>query len=77
MKIRKEGADRRNPTLLIMAILILTTSLLTSCGISKADPMELAVVDYTPITTNIWPVSTPEEQGLDRDLMADFVAELP
>ena len=44
---------------------------LTACS-SGPSADELAAVDYTPITTDLWPVSTPEAQGLDPDLVAEL-----
>jgi CubicO group peptidase (beta-lactamase class C family) len=49
------------------AILIL--SILVACGPSKED---LNSVDYTPLVREDWPVSTPEEQGLDSRLVAEM-----
>ena len=49
--------------------LILTS--LTACS-SGPSAEELAAVDYTPITEDEWLVSTPEEQGLDPDLVAEL-----
>jgi len=49
------------------AILIL--SILVACGPSKED---LNTVDYTPLVREDWPVSTPEEQGLDSRLVAEM-----
>ena len=54
---------------LIIIGLILTS--LTACS-SGPSPEELAAVDYTPITEDEWLVSTPEEQGLDPDLLAEL-----
>jgi len=51
----------------ISAILIL--SMLTGCGSSAA---ELAAVDYTPQPGDDWEVSTPAEQGLDPELVAEL-----
>jgi len=53
--------------LCVLAILFLFT--LTSCGPSAA---ELEAVDYSPISTDDWQVSTPEEQGLDPRLVAEL-----
>jgi len=72
MKLRKDYPNRRNSILFIATILMFATSLLTGCNGSKVDASVLAAVDYTPITTDIWPVSTPEEQGLDPDLVAEL-----
>jgi len=46
-----------------------------SCGFS-ADACgnfaaELNIVDYTPIPQDEWPVSAPEEQGLDPEFTAE------
>jgi CubicO group peptidase (beta-lactamase class C family) len=49
------------------AILILTT--VVACSPSLAD---LNSVDYTPLIREEWPVSTPEEQGLDSRLVAEM-----
>mgnify|MGYP000160951205 CR=1 FL=1 len=49
------------------AILILT--ILVACSHSKKD---LNSVDYTPLVREDWPVSTPEEQGLDSRRVAEM-----
>jgi CubicO group peptidase (beta-lactamase class C family) len=49
------------------AILIL--SILVACGPSIED---LNAIDYTPLVRDDWPVSTPEEQGLDSRLVAEM-----
>ncbi|MEJ2013864.1 MAG: hypothetical protein P8X64_16780, partial [Anaerolineales bacterium] len=53
------------PMLLILMIGMLVG--VTACGPSAA---ELASVDYTPTASGDWEVSTPEEQGLDPNLVA-------
>ena len=53
--------------LLIVTIVIQIMVLLVGCGPS---PDELAAVDYTPLPGGEWEISTPEEQGLDPDLLA-------
>ncbi|MBD3184580.1 serine hydrolase [Candidatus Poribacteria bacterium] len=50
-------------------IIILTLLVLASCGPSKED---LNSVDYTPLVREDWPVSTPEEQGLDSRLVSEM-----
>jgi CubicO group peptidase (beta-lactamase class C family) len=45
---------------------------LSSCGPSAA---ELAAVDYTPLLDGDWQVSTPQEQGLDPQLVAKLYLE--
>ena len=50
---------------IIFSVLIL--SMLVACGYSKED---LNSIDYTPLVRDDWPVSTPEEQGLDSSLVA-------
>lgn len=65
---------------IIAAMLIFFTLLLTGCGGSRVDSAELAAVNFTPTTTDLWPVSTPAEQGLDSDLVAELyydAAQLP
>jgi hypothetical protein len=53
--------------LLASAILIL--SMLIGCGPSTE---ELEEVDYTPLQKHDWEVSTPEEQGLDSELVSEM-----
>ena len=53
--------------LLIGAVLIFVA--LVGCGRSTE---ELEAVDYTPLPGDDWEVSTPEEQGLDRMLVAEL-----
>ena len=48
---------------------ILILSMLTGCGSSAA---ELAAVNYTPQPGDDWEVSTPAEQGLDPELVAEL-----
>lgn len=59
----------------IIAVLIL--SILAGCDSSNildTSPSieELAAVDYTPLQRDDWEVSTPEEQGLDPELVAEL-----
>ena len=59
----------------IIAILIL--SILAGCDSSNIldsslSDEELALVDYTPLERDDWNVSTPGEQGLDPDLIAEL-----
>jgi CubicO group peptidase (beta-lactamase class C family) len=48
---------------------ILILSLLVGCGSSKDD---LNSIDYTPLVRDDWPVSTPEEQGLNSVLVSEM-----
>ena len=50
--------------------LILIVSLLVGCG--GPSSAELEAVDYTPVSRDEWPVSTPKEQGLDPELVAEL-----
>lgn len=59
---------KRNPCKLL-ALMIVLVSVLVGCGSSKVD---LTAVDYTPISGDNWPVSTPAEQGLDPELVAEL-----
>ena len=54
-------------SLLLLTGMIL--SILVGCGPSAGD---LEVVDYTPLSRDDWAVSTPAEQGLDPDLVAEL-----
>ena len=51
----------------ILVILIL--SLIVACSPSLKN---LDSIDYTPLIRDDWPVSTPEEQGLDSDSVAEM-----
>lgn len=55
------------PLIQILSIFILA-AVLAGCGPAVA---EFESVDYTP-TNDLWPVSTPAEQGLDPDLVAEL-----
>ena len=50
--------------------MIIIFSMLVGCGGPSA--AELEAVDYTPITRDEWQISTPEEQGLDPNLVAEL-----
>ncbi|MCB9423142.1 MAG: serine hydrolase [Ardenticatenaceae bacterium] len=56
-------------SILIFTSMISILFLLAGCAPSAAD---LTVVDYTPLVRDDWPVSTPEEQGLDSLLVAEM-----
>jgi len=45
-------------------------SVLVGCG--GPTTAELASVDYTPISRDLWTVSTPEQQGLNPELVAEL-----
>jgi CubicO group peptidase (beta-lactamase class C family) len=53
---------------------ILTLSILVSSGLAGCGPSgaELAAVDYGPLPGEDWNVSTPAEQGLDPELVAEL-----
>jgi CubicO group peptidase (beta-lactamase class C family) len=57
-------------TSVLLILSILSSSTLAGCGGPSAE--ELAAVDYTPLARDDWPVSTPEEQGLDPMLVAEL-----
>ena len=60
---------RRNQFSGVHLLLIFITILsLVGCNSSRVD---VSGVEYEPITKNLWPVSTPEEQGLDPDEVAE------
>jgi CubicO group peptidase (beta-lactamase class C family) len=56
-------------SLLIITSGILVLSMLVGCGPSAE---ELATVDYTPSQRDDWGVSTPEEHGLDPNIVAEM-----
>lgn len=41
-------------------------------GCDQPSAVELAPVDFAPAPSEEWKISSPEEQGLDRDLIADL-----
>jgi CubicO group peptidase (beta-lactamase class C family) len=60
---------RRKRSLTTVCITIVVVSGLVGCGPSAA---ELEQVDYTPVPSDEWPVSTPEKQGLSPELVAEL-----
>jgi CubicO group peptidase (beta-lactamase class C family) len=59
------------------ALIVLFLSILAGCDSSNIldtgpSAEELAAVDYTPLQRDDWEVSTPEEQGLDPELVAEL-----
>ncbi len=65
---KKTKSQNLRKGMFLMMLIILT---LTSCG-NRPSEEELSSVDYTPVTTEFWPVSTPGEQSLDPDLVAEL-----
>lgn len=63
------SSTRRQSYFLLFIYAILILSILVGCGPSTSD---LAAVDYSPLPGDDWEVSTPEEQGLDPDLVAEL-----
>lgn len=59
-------------TSLILVLSILIPAGLVGCGPSTE---ELESVDYAPLSEGDWEVSTPEEQGLDPELLARLYHE--
>ena len=72
MKLEKEISKNNVMKGIIFTIVILIFPILTGCDGSGATSSELATVDYTPITADVWLVSTPEEQGFDPELVAEL-----
>jgi len=65
----KNTPRKRRHAFLLFASMILILSTLVGCGPSSED---LATVDYAPLVMDDWEVSTPAEQGLDPDLVAEL-----
>jgi hypothetical protein len=65
----KSSTRERQQSFLLITCAILILSTLVGCGPSAAD---LEAVDYTPLVTDDWKVSTPAEQGLDPMLVAEL-----
>ena len=65
----KNSTKGHQHSFLLLTSTILILSILVGCGSSTKD---LDAVDYTPLSRDDWAVSTPEEQGLDPDLVAEL-----
>jgi CubicO group peptidase (beta-lactamase class C family) len=67
-----KGRPRSFPlfTSALLILSILASATLVGCG--GPSPEELEAVDYSPLALDDWPVSTPEEQGLDPKLVAEL-----
>ena len=63
-------AGQRGQLVYKLVSLLAVVFLLIGCGGPSAT--ELATVNYTPSTKDVWPVSTPAEQGLDPQLVAEL-----
>lgn len=72
MKQNNARMLRRKLIFVMLTIIVLFTPLLTGCRGSKIDSAELAAVNYAPTIIDLWPVSTPGEQGLDPSLVAEL-----
>lgn len=59
----------RRPWIPCLAGLVILLAVLAGCGPSSA---ELATVDYAPQSAANWDISTPAEQGLDPELIAEL-----
>ena len=57
-------------TIAILLLSLLASSTLAGCG--GPSPEELESVDYSPLAVGDWQISTPEEQGLDPNLVAEL-----
>jgi CubicO group peptidase (beta-lactamase class C family) len=62
-------SKHRQRSLIKITIAILILSIIGGCGPSIED---LKAVDFTPLARDDWPVSTPEEQGLDPMIVAEL-----
>jgi CubicO group peptidase (beta-lactamase class C family) len=69
MNKEKYPTMKHQHSFLHFTIMILILTILIGCGPSTED---LEAVDYTPLLRDDWEVSTPKEQGLDPDLVAEF-----
>lgn len=56
----------------VLLVFVLTVIVLAGCSPARPTPEELAAVDFTPLPGAEWPVSTPQEQGLDPLLVAEL-----
>ncbi|MBC8504782.1 MAG: serine hydrolase [Anaerolineales bacterium] len=60
---------KRHYSLFRFVSMIIILSMLVGCGPSSA---ELATANYVPLPSDNWNVSTPAEQGLDPNLVAEL-----
>jgi len=67
--IRMHNLNHLQNILIKFSITILILSILVACGPSIQD---LKMVDYKPLVRDDWPVSAPEEQGLDSLIVAEM-----
>jgi CubicO group peptidase (beta-lactamase class C family) len=67
---REESRTRRRRAMLVFTGITQILSMLVGCG--GPSVAELEAVDYTPLPSGDWPVSMPEEQGLDPMLVAEL-----
>ena len=70
MKFNAPHATKHTGSIILFNSLLLCFSLLLSaCGPATA---ELEAIDYTPLSRDDWEISTPEEHGLDPELVAEL-----
>ncbi len=62
-------SKRSQSSFLQFTIVILVLFSLVGCGLS---PENLETIDYTPLPADDWKASTPIEQGLDPELLAEL-----
>lgn len=70
-------SKRFQNTLFLFFSVIVLLAMLVGCSPSNsfgtgASAEELAAVDFTPLQRDDWEVSTPKEQGLDPELVAEL-----
>jgi CubicO group peptidase (beta-lactamase class C family) len=63
---------QKKPIGLIWQLVSVFIFVFTLAGCVSPSPEQLEMVDYAPITTDIWPVSSPEEEGLEPELVAEL-----
>jgi CubicO group peptidase (beta-lactamase class C family) len=57
------------PVFIVLILAVLAPLGLAACGSS---PQVSETIDYTPLERDDWAISTPEEQGLDPELVTDL-----
>jgi CubicO group peptidase (beta-lactamase class C family) len=72
MKSHKPTTLKEKKLFLLLCAVMLAAGVLAGCDDPGA--VELDSVDYHPTSTKLWQVSTPAEQGLDPDLVAELYA---
>ena len=70
MKVKRRTFSVQSFSNAVLILFILLSLGLAGCG--GPSTADLQAVDYVPRSRDDWPISTPDEQGLDPDLVAQL-----